>query len=256
MNHFHHYLINSPLEQFEIHNSWNINIFGLEISFFNNLVIYFFIITSIILTFHYLALNNHHIIPSRFSIINETFYDTIHNMVKTQIGSRNEIFFPFIFSLFIFIIFANLLGNIPYSFAVTSHLVFTIALSTTIFFGVTILCFKIHGLKFFSLLCPSGTPLMLVPLLVLIETVSYIARAVSLGLRLGANIMAGHMLLVILAGFLFNIFTSGIIFFFIGLLPFSIFMGIGILELAISCIQSYVFVILTCSYLKDAIELH
>lgn len=177
-------------------------------------------------------------------------------MVKTQIGSRNEIFFPFIFSLFIFIIFANLLGNIPYSFAVTSHLVFTIALSTTIFFGVTILCFKIHGLKFFSLLCPSGTPLMLVPLLVLIETVSYIARAVSLGLRLGANIMAGHMLLVILAGFLFNIFTSGIIFFFIGLLPFSIFMGIGILELAISCIQSYVFVILTCSYLKDAIELH
>jgi F-type H+-transporting ATPase subunit a len=174
-------------------------------------------------------------------------------MVEQQIGAKGRVYFPFIYVLFVFILIANLLGNIPYSFAITSHLILTIGMSVMILIGVTILGFKHHQLEFFSLFCPVGTPLALVPLLVLIEVVSYLARSVSLGLRLGANIMAGHMLMIILGGFIYQIFMMTILG---GIIPFIIVIGITGLELAISIIQSYVFVILTCSYIKDAIELH
>jgi F-type H+-transporting ATPase subunit a len=150
----------------------------------------------------------------------------------------------------------NLVGLVPYSFASTSHFALTFALSFTIVLGATILGFQKHGLEFFSLLVPAGCPLGLLPLLVLIEFVSYCARSVSLGLRLGANILSGHMLLNILAGFTYNIMTSGIIYFFLGLIPLAFIIAFSGLELGIALIQAQVFVVLTSSYIKDALDLH
>jgi len=145
---------------------------------------------------------------------------------------------------------------IPYGFASTSHFVLTFSISFSIVLGATILGLQKHGLEFFSLFVPAGCPLALVPLLVLIEFISYLSRNVSLGLRLAANILAGHMLLHILAGLTYNIMSSGLLFFLLGLLPLSFIIAFSGLELAIAFIQAQVFVVLTCSYIKDALELH
>jgi F-type H+-transporting ATPase subunit a len=145
---------------------------------------------------------------------------------------------------------------VPYSFASTSHFAFTFFLSFTVVLGATILGFQKHKLEFFSLLVPAGCPLALLPLLVLIEFISYLSRNVSLGLRLGANILSGHMLLNILAGFTYNIMTSGFILFFLGLIPLAFIVAFSGLELGIAFIQAQVFVVLTSSYIKDALDLH
>src|ERR1700736_460332 len=168
-------------------------------------------------------------------------------MVREQLGK--EIYLPFIYSTFIFILVANLIGNIPYSYAITTSIVVSIGLSFTIIIGVTILGLYVHKIHFFSFFIPSGTPLALVPLLVLIELISYLARAFSLGIRLFANVVAGHT-------FLYQMFSGGLIIFIVTLVPFALFLAITGLELAVSFIQAYVFVLLVCSYIKDAIELH
>lgn len=175
------------------------------------------------------------------------------NQINSTSGQR---YFPFIYALFIFILINNLIGMVPYSFASTGHFVLTFSLSFTVVLGATILGFYKHGLQFFSLFVPAGCPLALLPILVLIEFLSYLSRNVSLGLRLGANIIAGHMLLNILSGFTYNIMTSGILFFFLGLLPLAFIIAISGLELAIAFIQAQVFVVLSCSYIKDCLELH
>lgn len=177
-------------------------------------------------------------------------------MVRSQIGSSNERYIPFIYSLFFFIIISNLVGNVPYNYTITTSLIVSLGLSFTIFIGVTILGLYRHQVKFFSFFIPAGTPLGLVPLLVLIEFISYTARAFSLGVRLFANLVAGHTLLKILSGLLTKLFTSSIIVFFVTLIPFGIFVALCGLELAVSIIQAYVFSILVSSYLKDAIDLH
>jgi len=145
---------------------------------------------------------------------------------------------------------------VPYSFASTSHFVLTFAISFTVVLGATVLGFQKHGLVFFSLLVPAGCPLALLPLLVLIEFISYLARNISLGLRLGANILSGHMLLNILAGFTYNIMTNGIISFFFGLVPLAFIIAFSGLELGIAFIQAQVFIVLSASYIKDALDLH
>lgn len=145
---------------------------------------------------------------------------------------------------------------IPYGFASTSHFVLTFFISFSIVLGATILGFQKHGLEYFSLFVPAGCPLALLPSLVLIEFISYLARNISLGLRLAANILSGHMLLHILSGLTYNIMASGVLFFFVGLLPLSFIIAFSGLELAIAFIQAQVFVVLTCSYIKDALDLH
>ena len=177
-------------------------------------------------------------------------------MVREQIGSRNEIYFPLIYSLFFFILLGNLVSNVAYSFAITASAIVCLGLSFTIFVGVTILSLSIHKIKFFSYFIPSGTPLALVPLLVLIELVSYLARAASLGIRLFANIVAGHTLLKILSTFLYKLFSGNLVVAVLTLIPFGIFIGLVGLELAVSFIQSFVLTLLVCSYLRDAIKLH
>jgi F-type H+-transporting ATPase subunit a len=187
----------------------------------------------------------------------ETIYDTVNNIVVNQINkAKGQQYFPFMYILFVFILINNLIGLTPYSFASTSHFILTFSFSFSIVLGATILGFQIHTFKFFSLFVPAGCPLALLPLLVLIEFISYLARNVSLGLRLAANILSGHMLLNILSGFTYNIMTSNIIYFFIGLLPLTFIIAFAGLELAIAFIQAQVFVVLSSSYIKDALDLH
>ncbi|MDM5133953.1 F0F1 ATP synthase subunit A [Aeromonas piscicola] len=187
----------------------------------------------------------------------ESLYVTIHNIVTSQINTgRGQIYFPLMYTLFVFILINNLIGMVPYSFASTGHFALTFALSFTIVLAATIIGFKEHGLKFFSLLVPAGCPLVLLPLLVTIELISYLAKNVSLGLRLGANITSGHMLLSILSGFVYNIMNSGIIFFIIGLIPLTFIIMFSGLELVIAFIQAQVFVVLASAYIKDGLDLH
>jgi F-type H+-transporting ATPase subunit a len=177
-------------------------------------------------------------------------------MVREQIGALNEVYLPFIYSLFFFVLIGNLISNIPYSFAVNSSVIGTLGFSITIFIGVTILSLTKHGIKFFSYFIPSGTPVFLVPALVLIEIISYLARAFSLGVRLFANLTAGHTLLKILSTFLFKLFNTSILFAVLTLVPFAIFTALIGLEIGVSVIQAFVLTLLVCSYLKDAIDLH
>lgn len=253
-----HSLLNySPLDQFTIRDLISLRILNTINLSLTNIGTYL-IISSIIILLTYLLSNNYNrVISNKWSAGFEAIYATIHSIVISQINERNgQMFFPFIFSLFIFILCNNLIGMVPYSFASTSHFIFTFALSFTIVLGATILGFMYHGSKFFSLFVPNGCPLGLLPLLVLIEFISYLARNVSLGLRLAANILSGHMLLNILSGFTYNIMNSGFVFFFLGLLPLAFIMAFSGLELGIAFIQAQVFVVLSCSYIKDALELH
>jgi len=249
----------SPLDQFEIRDLLSIDapvLGNLHISI-TNIALFLIIGAFFILALNLLSTNSNKIISNKWSIGQESLYATIHSIVTNQINTKSgQMYFPFLFALFIFILINNLIGMVPYSFASTSHFVLTFALSFTIVLGATILGFQKHGLVFFSLLVPAGCPLALLPLLVLIEFISYLARNISLGLRLAANILSGHMLLNILAGFTYNIMTSGIIFFFLGLIPLSFIIAFSGLELGIAFIQAQVFVVLSSGYIKDGLDLH
>jgi len=255
----HYNTIFSPLDQFEIRNLFSIDtplLGNINLSI-TNIGFYMTIASFIAFSLSILATNYSRIAPNRWSLSQESLYATIHSIVINQINNKEgQSYFPFIYVLFIFILINNLIGMIPYSFASTSHFILTFSLSFTVVFGATVLGFKEHGLKFFAFFVPAGCPLGLLPLLVLIEFISYLARNVSLGLRLAANILSGHMLLNILSGFTYNIMNSGFIFFFLGLLPLAFIIAFSGLELGIAFIQSQVFVVLSCSYIKDALELH
>jgi len=252
------FLILSPLSQFEVSSLIGINapILGYLNIILTNLGLYASFILLFVIGLHLYGNNESNLIPSKWSISLESSYASLSSMVREQIGSTNEIYLPFIYSLFFFILFGNLISNIPYSFAVTASGVVSLGLSISIFIGVTILALSIHGIKFFAFFIPAGTPLALVPLLVLIELVSYLARSVSLGVRLFANIVAGHTLLKILSTYLYKLFSGSLIVAVITLIPFTIFLALIGLELAVSLIQAFVFTLLVCSYLRDAIELH
>lgn len=162
----------------------------------------------------------------------------MHSQTKEQIGSTNEQYLPFLYSLFFFILFGNLFANVPYGFSLTSSVIVAMGLSVTVFLGVTILALATHGVHFFAYFIPAGTPGALVPLLVLIEFISYVARAFSLGVRLFANMVAGHALLKILAGMLYTIMCSGLLFGLLSILPLGIFLALVGLEIAVSLIQA------------------
>lgn len=249
----------SPLSQFEIRDLLSLDapILGnLHISI-TNIGLFLMLGALFILALNLLSTNYNRLVGNNWSISQESLYATIHSIVTNQINPRSgQMYFPLLYTLFIFILINNLIGMVPYSFASTSHFVLTFSLSFTIVLGATILGFQKHGLVFFSLLVPAGCPLALLPLLVLIEFISYLARNISLGLRLAANILSGHMLLNILAGFTYNIMTSGIIFFFLGLIPLSFIIAFSGLELGIAFIQAQVFVVLSSGYIKDGLDLH
>jgi F-type H+-transporting ATPase subunit a len=184
----------------------------------------------------------------------EMAYSFVANMIKENVGTEGMQFFPFIFSLFMFILFCNMLGMLPYSFTVTSHLIVTFALAAAVFTLVTVVGFARHGLGFLRLFVPSGIPLVLLPLLVVIELISYLTRPISLSVRLFGNMLAGHTMLKIFGGFVIGLSSAGWI--PLAIAPFALMVALTGLELLIAGLQAYVFTILTCIYLNDAIHMH
>ena len=251
--------INSPLDQFFIRELITVLLVILNNFKFSFTNIGFYLTVSAFsgLTLNLISTNFNKIMSNIWSLNQESIYATIHGIVINQINAiKGQTYFPFIYVLFIFILVSNLIGMVPYSFSSTSHFILTFFISFTVVIGATCLGFQLHLLKFFSIFVPSGCPLPLLPLLVLIEFISYLARNISLGLRLAANILSGHMLLNILSGFVYNIMKAGFIFFLISLIPLTFIMAFSALEIGISFIQAQVFSVLSSSYIKDGLELH
>jgi ATP synthase subunit 6 len=248
----------SPLEQFQILPIISLRLGNFDLSFTNgNLIILIAIGSFFLLMNMLLSVNgSFYVVPSRWQIIIETFYETIANMLYDNLGTKGQQYFPFVFVLFMFVLLSNLIGLIPYSFTITSHLIVTFALALMVFIGVNIICIKEHGLHMVSLFLPPGTSLGLALLLVPIEFVSYMFKPISLGVRLFANMMAGHTLLKVIAGFAWSMMISGGLLFIAHIVPLLVLVLLVGLELGVAMIQAYVFTILTCIYLNDAINLH
>jgi F-type H+-transporting ATPase subunit a len=189
------------------------------------------------------------LVPGRWQSIVELAYDFVASMIRTNVGSDGRPYFPFIFSLFMFILFGNMLGMLPYSFTFTSHLAVTLGMALVVFIGTTVIAFAKHGFRFFSFFLPHGTPWYVAPLLVPIEILSYFTRPVSLSLRLFANMTAGHTLLKVFGGFIVAMGVAGII-------PAAAVVALTGLELVVAFLQAYVFAILSCIYLNDALHMH
>ena len=248
-------IYSTPLEQFEIISLIPIFYFkNLYLSITNSTVFTLLSLSLIILLFQFVNMNNK-IIPTRWqSILEETFLFS-KTLVEKNIGTKGLQFFPFIFFLFSFLVISNLIGLIPYSFTITSHIFVTFSLALTLFIGINIIAIKIHKLHFLGFFLPNGIHIALAPLLVPIELVSYIARVFSLSIRLFANMMSGHTLLKIIAGFAWTMLSFGGIWYVIQLFPLIIIVAVTVLELGIAILQAYVFTILICLYLNDAINL-
>ena len=237
-----------PIHQFEIKKILPLELNNIDISFTNSSM--FMILTVLVICiFLTLSIKNKKIIPDRFQIMSELFYEFIANMINDNIGNKGQRFFPLIFTLFSFLLFGNLLGMLPYSFTFTSHIIVTFVLAIFIFLFVTLLGVFIHGFKFFGLFIPKGAPMLMLPLMIPIEIISYLSRPISLSVRLFANMMAGHTMLKIFAGF---IVPLGIF----GLAPLIVDVALTALEVLIAILQAYVFTILTCIYLNETINLH
>jgi len=237
-----------PLHQFEIHPLVPIHIGGLDASYTNSalmMTIAVVLITALIL----LGTRKHALVPGRWQSLAEMSYEFVADMVETNVGHGGRQFFPFVFTLFMFILFANLLGLIPYSYTVTSQIIITFALAAVVFIGVTIVGIVRHGFHFLRLFVPHGVPPVLLLLLVPIELLSYCIRPFTLSIRLFANMLAGHTMLAIFAGFAAAIGLLGIF-------PLAITILLIALEVLVAALQAYVFAILTCLYLSDAINLH
>lgn len=242
----------SPLEQFSIVSLIPLGYFSFTNSSF------FMLLTTGLVSFLFFLVTSRggFLVPSRWQSFVEMIYEFVLNLVEEQVGSAGKKYFPLIFTTFTFLLFSNLIGMIPYSFTTTSHLIVTFTLSVSIFIGVTIIGFQKHGIHFFSFLLPPGAPLALAPFLVVIELVSYSFRAISLGVRLFANMMAGHTLVKILSGFAWTMMSLGGVMFVASFIPFAVVFALTFLEVGVACLQAYVFTILTCIYLNDAIHLH
>jgi F-type H+-transporting ATPase subunit a len=177
-------------------------------------------------------------------------------MVRDNVGTAGQAYFPFIFTLFMFVLFSNMLGMLPGSFTVTSHIIVTFGLALFIFLGVTLIGFVKHGAHYLSLFVPKGLPAVLLPLIVVIEVISYLSRPISLSVRLFANMMAGHTMLKVFAGFVIGFLTAGGAYIGLAAAPLAFMVAFTGLEILVAFLQAYVFAILTCIYLNDALHLH
>jgi F-type H+-transporting ATPase subunit a len=237
------------MEQFVIKPLINLELGGANISYTNSALFMTFAVLATF-TLFWVATRHRTMVPSRWQSVAEIMYEFVGGMVKDNVGLDGMRYFPFIFTLFMFILFGNFLGLLPYSFTFTSHIVVNAVLALFIFISVTVIGFARHGMHYFSLFCPPGTPLPVAFILVPIEVMSYFIRPVSLSLRLFANMLAGHVLLKVLAGFIISL---GLVF---GIVPFAAVFAVTLLEIMVAAIQAYVFALLTCIYLNDAINLH
>ena len=195
-------------------------------------------------------------VPGRLQNVAEMMFEFVADMVRSNVGNEGRRYFPFIFSIFVFVLFTNMLGLIPYSYTVTSQIVVTFAMAATIFIGVTLVGLIKHGFHFFSFFVPAGAPKPLIPFLIVIEVISYFVRPVSLSVRLFANMLAGHTMLKVFAGLAVMLTSAGGVFMGISVLPLLAIIGLTGLEILVAALQAYVFTILTCMYLNDALHLH
>ena len=244
----------SPLAQFEIKTIIPINILNYDVSFTNSSLTMILSLLTII-SFLYLGIKKAHIIPNKIQSLVELSYEFIAGMVNDNIGKEGIKYMPFVFTLFFFILIGNLIGMLPFSFTWTSHIIVTFAISFFIFLGVTGIAIYKHGiLKFLAFFAPAGVPKLMLILLIPIEIISYISRPISLSVRLFANMMAGHTLLKVIGGFVFVLGANTLL--VGGILPVAFLVALTGLEIVIAFLQAYVFAILTCLYINDAIHLH
>jgi F-type H+-transporting ATPase subunit a len=241
----------SPLEQFEIVDlSKPLFMIGKVPIAFTNSAAFMLAAVGAASIFLIAAGSQKQLVPGRLQGMAELLYDMVAGMIRDNVGDAGKKYFPFLFSLFIFILFGNMLGMIPYSFTFTSHIAVTFAMAFAIFIVITLIGIFKHGLHFFSLFFPHGAPLATAPILIPIEVISYLSRPVSLSVRLFANMTVGHVLLKVLAGFVVALGVIG------GWVPLLVLVGITALEFLVAFLQAYIFTILCCIYLNDALHLH
>lgn len=245
-----------PLHQFHIEQIVPLKLAGYDVSFTNSslsMVVVAVLITGLLVA----GAAGRALIPGRIQSLAEMLYEFVAGMVDENAGPKARRFFPFVFSVFAFILFGNMFGMIPGRFTFTSHIIVTFGLAATVFVFVTVLALALHGLHFFSFFFPSGAPWWLAPILIPIEIISYLSRPVSLSIRLFANMMAGHTMLAVFAGFTVGMIGAlGALGYVIGAMPVLINMALIAFEFLVAFLQAYVFTILTCLYIRDAIELH
>ena len=232
-------MAHSPLDQFRVKEIVNLQIFGYDTSITNSSL--FMLFVGVFIVFYFmLAFRGKGLVPSRFQLSGELVYGMITGMLDQNVGAKGKKFVPLIFTLFMFILTCNLFGMIPYGFTVTSHISITFALAMMVFLLVTLFGIYLHGFHFFSLFLPAGTPWWLAPLMVVIELFAYLARPVSLSLRLAANMVAGHVLLKVMAGFVVSMAI------YLKILPIPFIVVLIGFELFVAALQAYIFTILSC----------
>ena len=239
----------SPLEQFEIHELVPIHIGDLNLSYTNS-ALWMTIAVALTTVLFAAGTSGRAMVPGRLQSVAELAYQFVANMIRDNVGNEGRPYFPFIFTLFMFILFGNMLGMVPYSFTYTSHIVVTFSMAIVVFAGVTAIGFARHGAGFAKFFVPEGVPAPLLLLLVPIEVLSYFVRPVSLSLRLFANMMAGHTMLKVFGGFVIALGVIG------GWAPLLLIVALTGLEIGIAFLQAYVFAVLSCLYLNDALHMH
>jgi F-type H+-transporting ATPase subunit a len=247
---------NDPIHQFQIKElAGPVNIGGLEISFTNS-ALFMGVAVVLVTTILLAAAARGALVPGRLQSLGEVWYEFIHNMVKNVLGPEGKPFFPLVFSLFSFVLAANMLGMFPYFFTVTSHVVVTASLAVFVVALVVVVGIAKHGLGWFKLFVPHGVPLIILPFISLIEIISFLSRPVSLGLRLFGNMLAGHIVLKVFAGFVVSLGALGLGGIVGAIAPLFMAVALTALEFLVSFLQAFVFAILTCVYLNDALHTH
>ena len=246
----------SPMAQFEVHKIIPIEIGGYDLSFTNaSLFMVAAVVCTALLTL--VGVKRDGVVPGRAQSVAEIIYDFIANgTVLSVMGESGRKFLPFIFTLFWFIFFSNFLGLIPYSFTVTSHIIVTFAMALSVFALVIAVGLWTHGLHFFSLFVPSGAPAWIMPVIVPIEIISFLSRPISLSVRLAANMLAGHTMLKVFAGFIVTMLGAGGVLSVLSIAPLIAGVAVTALEVLVAAIQAWVFALLTCIYLNEAVHLH
>jgi F-type H+-transporting ATPase subunit a len=242
----------NPIEQFKIKPIIPLEVAGVDVSFTNSAVM--MVISVVLITaFLTLSVRSRALVPGRWQSLAEVFYEFIAGMLRDNVGQAGRKYFPFIFSLFMFVLFGNLLGMIPGAFTYTSHVIVTFGMAIVVFTGVTIIGFARHGTHFLRMFFPEGAPIATAVILVPIEVISYFSRPFSLAVRLFANMTVGHIILKVMGGFVVSL---GAFYVLPGIVPFAFLGAITVLEFGIALLQAYVFTILSCIYLHDAIHMH
>ena len=243
-----------PIHQFEIKSLFPIAHIGATEIAFPNSALFMLIAVAVILLLTLGATRSRALVPGRAQAVAEMSYEFIATTLRSTAGPEGMKFFPFVFSLFMFILVLNVIGIIPYTFTVTSHIIITVALALLVFFTVLVYGFWKHGLHFLRLFVPSGIPIYILPLVSFIEVLSFLSRPVSHSVRLFANMLAGHITLKVFGGFVTMLGAAGILGWLGAVLPFGLTVALTALELLVAFLQAYVFAILTCIYLNDAIH--